>query len=962
MNAWRPDVGLEVVALDLEWSGEGSRADIFEVAAVRFGPAGEVASYQTLVRPGHTIGLRMQRLGGVDPRELEGAPPFAAIAGDLEEFLGRRPIVGHSIGADLEILARHGMGLANDRCDTFEVGRLLLPNLAEYSLGSVAARLGVEQAGARRALSDARVAGLVFLGLLKIAQGLPPAEHRELVLLTGRAGWNSGAFWRLLEQWMVGRAGHQPQPPAQIAPDGLEGLNAERPRHLARPLVARPERAALDVERLAGLLADEGPMARLFPGYEARPGQIAMLRAVTAAFQRDDHLLVEAGTGIGKSVAYLIPALAHALANNTHVVISTNTISLQDQLILKDIPTLVACLEQEQDLLPGLRELRVAVLKGRTNYLCLRRWRALRQQLELVGEDALALARLGVWLRDTATGDRSEIQFSPGERQLWSRVSAQNDNCLATSCPHLKDGSCYLVRARRQVEGAHLIVVNHALLLSDALRSGGSLPEYRYLVIDEAHHLEDVATDQLGFDLERGSVLNVIARLSERTPGQLHGLLAEVATQLARYGGAVAVRWTAPGGSMDGLWRRCEEAREGAGQLFGLVTGLAMQEVRPTEYEARLRLTPAIRGRSEWGGVERRWEALDRGLEGLEEGLAELHSALEECLPLGERQRDDLLSELATTVYGLSGLRGQLKAAVMGTPDLVTWVALSGRGEGASLHGAPLAVGPLLEKQLFQRKSSVVLASATLQAGGTFDHFRERVGLPAAAEVAVDSPFDYRRAALVLLPADLPEPNQPPYTAAVADLLRRLAWETQGRMLVLFTSHASLRAVHRLLAPQLEANDILVLGQGLDGQPARLLSALRQNSRTVVLGTSSFWEGVDVVGPALSVVVMARLPFAVPTDPVFAARSECYEQPFVQYALPEAVLRFRQGFGRLIRSTSDRGILVSLDRRLEARSYGRIFLQSLPPCPVVRLPAREVPAHAGVWLAQAGHSAASGDV
>ncbi|MBI2911574.1 MAG: hypothetical protein HYY05_05475 [Chloroflexi bacterium] len=960
MNPLRSGAELEVVALDLEWSGQGSRADIFEVAAVRFGLGGEVASYQTLVRPMYTIGLRLQRLGGVDPRELEGAPPFAAIARDLEEFLGRRPIVGHSIGADLEMLARHGMELANDRCDTFEVARLLLPNLAEYSLGSVAARLRVEQVGAHRARSDARVAGLVFLGLLKIAQGLPPAERRELVLLTGRAGWNSGVFWRLVEQWMAGRAGaaDATQTGGHSPPDAP---NVERQRQVARPLVARQGRAALDVERLAGVLGEEGPLARRFPSYEARPGQIAMLRAVATAFQQDDHLLAEAGTGIGKSIAYLIPALAQALVNNTHVVISTNTISLQDQLILKDIPNLVACLDQEQDLLPGLRDLRVAVLKGRTNYLCLRRWRALRQQLELGGEDALALARLGVWLRDTATGDRAEIQFSPEDRQLWSRVSAQNDNCLATSCPHLKDGSCYLVRARRQVEGAHLIVVNHALLLSDALHSGGLLPEYRYLVIDEAHRLEDVATDQLGFDIDRGTVLNVIARLSDRTPGQLHGLLPEVATQLGRHGGAVAVRWTAPGGSMDGLWRRCEEAREGAGQLFSLVTGLAMQEVRPTEYEARLRLTPAMRGRSEWGAVERRWEALDRSLQGLEEGLAELHAALEECLPLGERQRDDLLSELATTVYGLSDLRGQLHAAVLGTPDLVTWVALSGRGDGASLHGAPLAVGPLLEKQLFQRKSSVVLASATLRAGGTFDHFRERVGLPASAEVAVDSPFDYGRAALLLLPADLPEPNQPPYTAAVADLLRRLAWETQGRMLVLFTSHAALRAVHRLLAPELEANDILVLGQGLDGQPARLLSALRENSRTVVLGTSSFWEGVDVVGPALSVVVMARLPFAVPTDPVFAARSECYEQPFVQYALPEAVLRFRQGFGRLIRSSNDRGILVSLDRRLEARSYGRIFLQSLPPCPIVRLPAHEVPARAGVWLAEAGHSFARGD-
>ncbi len=956
MNPLRAGAGLEVVSLDLEWSGEAPRAEIFEVAAVRFTPAGEVATYQTMVRPGHTIDLLVQRLGGVDQRDLEGAPPFAAIAGDLEEFVGRRIIVGHSIGADLEMLARHGMDLANDRCDTLEVARLLLPNLAEYSLGSVAARLGVEQAGAHRALSDARAAGLVFLGLLRIAQGLPPAERRDLVLLTGRSGWNSDAFWRLVEPWMAAARGNGAQQRAtEIASDGLEGPDAAR-RHVARSLVARQERVALDIDRLAGLLGEEGAMARHFPGYEARPGQIAMLRAVAEAFQSDDHLLVEAGTGIGKSVAYLIPALAHGLANNTHVVISTNTISLQDQLTLKDIPALVACLEQESSLLPGLSDLRVAVLKGRTNYLCLRRWRALRQQLELGGEDALAVARLGVWLRDTATGDRSELQFSPGERQVWSRVSAQNDNCLATSCPHVRDGGCFLVRARRGVEGAHLIVVNHALLLSDALSSAGSLPEYRYLVVDEAHRLEDVATDQLGFAIESGSVLNVIARLSERTSGQMHGFLAEAATQLSRYGGAAARRWTTPGGSMDGLGRRCEEAREGAGVLFTLITSLALQEVRPTEYEARLRLTPAMRGRSEWSGIERRWEGLDRTLEGLEEGLADLHAALEECLPFGEGQRDDLLSELATTVYAVSDLQGQLKAGVMGSPDLVTWVALSVRRDGASLHGAPLAVGPLLEKQLFQRKSSVVLASATLRAGGTFDHFRERIGLAAAAEVAVDSPFDYRRAALVLLPADLPEPNQPPYTAAVADLLRRLARETQGRMLVLFTSHASLRAVHRLLAPPLEANGILVLGQGLDGQPARLLNALRQNSRTVVLGTSSFWEGVDVVGPALSVVVMARLPFAVPSDPVFAARSECYEQPFVQYALPEAVLRFRQGFGRLIRSTTDRGILVSLDRRLEARSYGRIFLQSLPPCPVVRLPARDVPAHAGVWLARAGQS------
>jgi DNA polymerase-3 subunit epsilon/ATP-dependent DNA helicase DinG len=955
------------VALDLETTGlDPEQDEITEVAAVRFEGGRPAEVFHSLVNPRREVPYRIQLMTGLSSRELRGAPSFAEVASDLERFLALHPVVGQNVAFDLSFLSRWGVQPAGTAFDTWDLARLLLFDLSDFSLRSLARHLGLEFPTQHRAAADAEVAGRVFVALRERLALTPAAVLAELERLAALADW---PLRHLFHELLVeAQADSRPTPGAVgTLEEPSLGVTKVRPggREAGASLGALGEGRVVLPDEVEALLEGLAGSPEVLPGFERRPEQAAMARAVAEALSGAEHLIVEAGTGVGKSLAYLLPSACFALLNRTRVVVSTNTISLQEQLLGQDIPIVRRALEGWGPRGLG-KNLRVAQLKGRRNYLCLLRWAGQRRAPALPPAEAKLMARLLLWLPRTETGDRAELNLTPDEETVWSRLSAQNEACLASTCRYVREGTCFLERARRRAEAAHILIVNHALLLSDLAAGGRVLPSYSYLLVDEAQHLEDEATQQFGFQTSEPDIVSFLDRVHQRIGRDRDGGLAGSLRQAAR--GVTAPLGRAAMSSLAAsLAAAVERARQRLPELFGLLPDFVRHHTSEEgDYDQRLLLSRAMRIQPDWSTVEAAWENLDLALQQVEVALADVGEALDGGEAQGLLDHEALAAETEDLLQGVRSLREGVAAVIAREePQLIAWLSLSrwsgparparasGRGAGGriGLSSAPLQVADALRMGLFDPKESVVLTSATLSTEGHFQYLRQRVGLEECRELLVGSPFDYARSTLVLVPQDMPEPGEAGYQAALERAVLDLCRASQGRALVLFTSYAALRATHAAVRTPLEEDGVLVLGHGIDGSPKQLLQTLRDSPRTVLLGTASFWEGVDVVGEALSLLVMTRLPFTVPTDPVFVARSDLYDQPFNQYTVPQAVLRFKQGFGRLIRRKTDRGVVAVLDRRIRSRGYGGVFLRSLPPCTVREEPLRNLPRAVADWLA-----------
>ena len=923
------------VAIDLETTGlDPDRDAIIEVGAVRFDLDGGCETFQTFVDPKRSIPYRIQRLTGISDDDVAGAPQFAEVAAELEAFTGADPIVGQNVSFDLDFLERQRLRPAGPAYDTHELANLLLPNLVQHDLRAIARHLEIEFPVQHRALADADAARSVFLALRERLKALPAALVEEAARIASTTDWPLRHLLReVADERAVAENGETP---------GLVHGAVRAPQDNGPALTRdRDGPHPIDTQEIEELLTTAGRSA--IEGFEERPQQQAMVRAVGEALNQGGHLLVEAGTGIGKSLAYLLPAARYALRNGARVVISTNTINLQEQLMGQDIPIVRRLLGGET----SGEELRAAQLKGRRNYLCLLRWANLRRSSTLSADEAKLLVRLLLWLPHTEAGDRAEMRLSQEEEALWSRFSAQHEGCLATPCAFVKDGSCFLLRARKRAEAAHLLVVNHALLLSDVAVGGGVIPEYQHLIIDEAQHLEAEATSQFGFHAQ----VEDVAGFLDRVAGQGSGLV-----QSLRNAARGLAAQMATNRELLEVGSRAEDAVEAVrGRLpdffLRLAGFLRQQSAGGSDYDDRLLIGRAMRVQPDWSEVEVAWENVSATLGQVLSTLEHLHTGLESPDAHSLLDHEALLSETAELLQTGEALRQGIGEIVLrDDPDRICWLTQQRSSEGVGLSSAPLRVAEILEQRLFSQKETTVLTGATLTAEGRFDYLRQTLGLEEANELLLGSPFDYAKSTLVLVPQDMVEPNQEGYMPALRQALIELTRASRGRALVLFTSHASLRAAHAGIRQALEDEQILVLGHNIDGSPRQLLRALREHPNTVVLGTASFWEGVDVVGEALSLLVIARLPFSVPNDPIFQARSELYDEPFNQYTVPQAVLRFKQGFGRLIRRKTDRGVMVVLDGRLHSKAYGQTFLRSLPPCTVERVPLRQMPDLVAGWL------------
>ena len=937
----RPEgTGETFVALDLETTGLDPNLDeIIEIGAIKFSGSTVLGTFHTLVNPLRALPPVIQALTGITPAELEKAPTFSKVADGLADFLGFSTIVGQSVSFDLSFLKAKGIQPVGLAYDTRDLAQILVPHLPEYSLKELTIFFGVEQSQAHRALADAQAAQDVFQRLVAQAEQFESSVLEELAGITAMSEMPLKHLFRQLSD----RKGVQ----ALAAPlkAGVGGFPARLPQ-APPPLVPTVAKHPLNVDELERILEPGGPVSQSVPAFEERPQQMDMLRAIAEAFNEGKQLLVEAGTGVGKSLAYLLPALLFAVRNSARVVISTHTINLQEQLIEKDIPTLVEALRGHPDL--DTETMVAWPLKGRGNYLCLKRWSSFNRTQGMTAEETKLLCRTLVWLNQTRTGDRSELHLANREARAWDKVSAQSLRSPAKECPFFQQGHCFVSWNRQQAESAHLLVVNHALLLADLAKGGGVLPEYDYLIVDEAHHLEEVATQQLGFETGLQDAEELFSRLGQDLPS---GLVREILSHLDR-GKLSADRVTTLEELGAALIETSARARRTAQDFFQALRSFVMDQSQDTgDYERHLRLSQATRVQPGWARVQQRFENLYLLLKEVQQEVGRLSVILGGSNNQQVDDRDGLLLELSVASQKAEELVERLESTII-HPDrkFVYWCTVSPQTEIPVLKGAPIDVGSLLQEELFAKKESVIFTSATLSTAGRFTYVKERLGLDTAEELGLGTPFDYQKAVLLYLPYDVPPPDVAGYQHAVQEALLSIARAAQGRTLALFTSHGALRAVYGLIQAPLAQEGIRVLGQGIDGSPRHLLNVFRGDARSILLGTSSFWEGVDVPGDALSVLVVTRVPFAVPTDPVFSARAEAFDDPFNDYAVPQAALRFKQGFGRLIRRKTDRGVVVVLDKRIQSRSYGGAFLSSLPKCTIQTGPLRELPKEIARWL------------
>ncbi len=923
-----------IVALDIETTGLDPQKDaITEIGAVRFNGRRVEDEWTTLVNPNRPIPPMITNLTGITNEMVRNAPPIHSIIHELADFVGNAPVLGHSVRFDLSFLQRNNILLDNEFLDTYELASVLMPTATRYNLGGLASQLGILLPATHRALDDARCTHALYVDLYEKALELPVELIAEFVRLSEPFDWGASLlFSRILrERW---------QQPLKSKPEHAHVFNFPSVA-LQQPLKPVETPAPLDPDEIAALLEYGGPFSRYFPAYEQRPQQVEMMRAVTHALSYGQHLMVEAGTGTGKSFAYLVPAALWSTTNDLRVVISTNTINLQDQLIKKDIPDLCKAL--------GI-ELRATVLKGRSNYLCPRRLEIMRQRGPELIEEMRVLAKVLVWLNQDGSGDRNEINLNgPIERDKWMRLSAEDEGCRAEVCMSRTGGSCPFYQSKQAAQTAHIIIVNHALLLSDVATGSRVLPEYDYVIVDEAHHLEPATTNALSYRATQGDLARLLRELGGTSSGIL-GRLLTAAKELLRPSDFAAYN-QAIQRATDLVFRLEHDFI----QFFRSIDAFLEErrEGRPvSSYGQQERIIPATRTLPIWTDVEISWDSASETSGLLLNLVSDLHKSIGNDGDNLPEELEDLQGNLADIHRRMSEARTNLQGLVNDPQmNLIYWAEIQSNNAQIALQAAPLHIGPLMEKFLWNEKASLILTSATLTAHGEFDYIRSRLNAETADELALGSPFDYETSALLYLVNDIPEPaDQNNYQRAAEQSIIRVAKATHGRMLVLFTSYAQLKRTSQAIAGPLAADDIQVYEQGEGASANTLLENFREADQAVLLGTRAFWEGVDIPGEALSVLVIVKLPFDVPSDPIIAARSETFDDAFNEYSLPEAILRFRQGFGRLIRTQSDRGVVVILDRRVLTKRYGKAFIESLPTCKLRVGPMADIPAAAARWL------------
>ena len=910
------------ITLALKTTGlDPKEAEIIGIDCVKVEDGEVIDRFETHARPRMGVPEETTRLTGIAFKDVRNAPRIRVAIENFMAFAGGLPIIAHHGRFEARFLSEaSGVPFGNNIHSLRDLARIALPRLSDHRADAIAAHLDVESDGVAEQLAG------IYAGVLHALRDTSLSTKQSILRLLQGANnplldifvdlGNEAVKGEFMRRMRGGGADDLP----------LSNVGGDEPRAEAE------EFAPLDIDMLCALFESGGAFDRHTDGYEVRAEQIDMARAVAGAFNDGALLVAEAGTGVGKSMAYLAPAIHHAAQNGRRVVVSTNTKNLQEQLFFKDLPHLERVLD-----IP----FSYVLLKGRGNYICLNRWEAALANVDaFFGEDeregALALA---VWAEQTQTGDISENNGFDARRYagLWAKVCSDSGYCRSQRCR--TNGRCFANKVRRAAQKAHVAVVNHALLFSDIVSENAVLGEYEDLVLDEAHNIEKVAAHYLGRELTIWHVKNFADQLC--SPG------------FNSTGTLPALRH----------WMGVADLKDDTFAAFDKGIGRATAAAEDAYLNAQTffqNLTDALRGKPGYRKLsytqKTRYRPGENAFEGVGESLgdfanavAELRASLKNLCNWLKNVPDDAFPNQDELVNELDG-RAETCDDLIATLEHLTqpedetcvyWFELPSRDNSSDtrLFSAPLYVAEVLQDALYDKMRTIVFTSATLGIRGKLIYFLRRMGLESLAEDRVQtrclgSPFDYDSQAIVCVPQFMPSPKSPDFQRAVDDLLRDLACEVGRGTLALFTSYSMLNQSYRALKPDLASDGIALLGQGIDGARASITDRFKTHRRAVLLGTSSFWEGVDIPGEALEILGIVRLPFAVPSEPLIAAHLEELEKQgknsFLHYSVPEAILKFRQGFGRLIRNKSDRGVVIVLDNRVLFTSYGRAFLEALP--------------------------------
>lgn len=717
----------------------------------------------------------------------------------------------------------------------------------------------------------------------------------------------------------------------------------------------------LDPKQAIKLLQADGPLAQCLKGFESRAQQQEMMHDIIEAYNHNQITLIEAGTGTGKSLAYLIPAMLWAGHNKEKTVISTNTITLQEQLIHKDIPLLSRALNID---------IKAVLVKGMSNYVCMRKMEEVHMEIPALSkEEGAEIEKIEAWRQTSQEGSRSELPFIPSPAN-WERVCAESDTCNSNKCPYYQQ--CYFFKARKQAQEAQLLVVNHHLLFADLIRRANNnnykdpsiLPPYDRIILDEAHHIEDIATEYFAAHLSRLQLMHTLGRLTSDKYGKQQGKLPLLKLKLSEAYKTPSVEVSSllsrlnidlPGNRNDLLEKIVDTFEAFAEFIRDLGENSKEQELPG---EQKIRLLPLHQARNDWNhNVVPRAKLLIESAQRYIQALSSLEQDIKSL------ENDRLNEQTQGVLFEIAALARRLTEACAVLSDFVSrnvpeskvrWVETSApKGQvNIRLVDAELDVSQLLAENLFSKFSTIVLCSATLTTSNKFDFIRNRLGLTPVllpekkiTQKIYHSPFNYPLQALLAVPTDISNPSHPDFIKEASANIWQAIQASRGNAFVLFTSYGMLKTCYEQMSQRLRDNNYHVFKQGDDNRKS-LLQKFAATDRSVLFGTDSFWEGVDVVGEALRCVIIVKLPFKVPTEPIIQARCEAINanggDSFLDYSLPNAIVKFKQGFGRLIRNKNDRGCIVCLDSRLINKAYGRQFLNSLPSCQQVFIPGAQM--------------------
>jgi predicted DnaQ family exonuclease/DinG family helicase len=886
---------LDFVAFDLETTGLDNKNDrIIEIGAVKFIGGKPTEEYSTFINPKIPVPGYITTLTGIKDDDVATAPAFESIAAKLIDFIADLPLCGHQVEFDINFLNEEYKRallpkVFMKQIDTALLARIVLPCLTRYTLKYVAKTLGVSLDRAHRALDDARASGHVAISLIPKLCELPVGIRAVM------AHCAPPSLIRHVLQASLAQEGHVldlsapvlPRPPKKLAP--------------------RDEFEPLDIDDIRGKFSGDGGLSRALPGYHERPSQTDMAARVAEALSNKTTLVAEAGTGTGKSLAYLVPAAFFAVKNDCRILVSTHTRNLQDQLVANDLPVVKK--------LAG-DSFRFSVLKGRANYLCQQRFgRLLAGELgDFSYRERMGMLPLVRWAQETTTGDIEEQnQFNiKWFGRIWHMICAESHSCEGRRCPQFHN--CHLQLARQRALGSHIVVINHALFFSELCAESSFLGRLGPVIFDEAHHLEACGHRHLRTEADSNrfaSFLDSTAnagkaikrREEKRVPGISEQEFKPIVKQLRKHVKAFLDQGL--------VWAK--EATHAPAEF-------------QTEYAAEAFSQSA------------EYLALDNVLCDLQDVLHRFSQAAADC---GDNEED---RQFTTEIVSLSEAASQLKAdcqylTMAATDDHVFWCEGNAAKGWIKLCGVPLDVGAILASIWEQNEVGRVFTSATLSVSGSMDYFMRKVGITGAVADASSvrceifpSPFSASQAIRGGI-RKAPTLDSPQYPAYVADAVCALLGAFDKNILVLFTANSMLAAVYDLLKRRTTATECTILAQGFSGNRTAVLEEFRHTQRAVLLGADSFWEGIDVPGKACEIVMIPRLPFPVPTHPLTKALCRKIEQEkgesFMSFSVPEAVIRFRQGTGRLIRTKDDRGALVVLDNRLFTKGYGKHFMSSL---------------------------------